>query len=138
MKSGRDLQIVTNNPLVKRCMEDWYAVTYRDVGHREVLIWARDLIYAGYRLYTHPVSGSVKPNETPYKSLVVSRRPESFSADQAELISAAVATYDAFPPRSRVDTRAVLEDFQLIDYTLLASALDFDAAAGLSKQPHQP
>ena len=80
MKSGRDLQIVTNNPLVKRCMEDWYAVTYRDVGHREVLIWARDLIYAGYRLYTHPVSGSVKPNETPYKSLVVSRRPESFSA----------------------------------------------------------
>ena len=41
-------------------------------------------------------------------------------------------------PRSRADTRAVLEDFQLIDYTLLASALDFDAAAGLSKQPHQP
>ena len=31
-------------------------------------------------------------------------------------------------------TQKVLEDFQLIDYTLLASALHFDAIAGLSNK----
>ena len=83
-------------------------------------------------LYTHPLSGSVKPNEMPYKSVAISRVPRKFEADQAEIIANAVVVYDKFKPLGRVLTEKILEDFQLVDYTLLSSGIGFDAVAGLS------
>lgn len=94
---------------------------------------ARDLVYAGHILYTHPLAGSVKPNETPYKSLIVSREPHGFDAQHGEMIASAIAVFDKFKPLGRTFPPSVLEDFQLIDYTLLAGAIGFDAQAGLSK-----
>ena len=82
----RDYLILTNNPLVVRCLDKWYAIAYEDVGYRDILVKARDLVYLGHTLYTHPLSGSVKPNETPYKSVVVSKVPHAFSPEQAEII----------------------------------------------------
>lgn len=41
--------------------------------------------------------------------------------------------FDKFTPKNRELTQKLLEDFQLIDYTLLCGALDYDAVAGLSK-----
>ena len=128
----RDYLILTNNPLVVRCLEKWYAITYEDVGYRDILVKARDLVYLGHTLYTHPLSGSVKPNETPYKSVVVSKVPHTFSPEQAEIMSNAVMAFDKFTPRKRVLSDKLREDFQLIDYTLLCGGIDFDAVAGLS------
>lgn len=138
MKSGKNLRIITNNPLVAGCMGPWYEVELCGGGHRDVLVKARDLVFAGYALLTHPISGSVKPNETPYKSIAVTRTAQNLDPSQAELVSNALATFDSFPQREQDYTPSVLEDFQLIDYTLLASALDFDAAAGLSNHPNHP
>ena len=128
----RDYLILTNNPLVVRCLEKWYAIAYEDVGYRDILVKARDLVYLGHTLYTHPLSGSVKPNETPYKSVVVSKVPHTFSPEQAEIMSNAVTAFDKFTPRKRVLTDKLREDFQLIDYTLLCGGIDFDAVAGHS------
>ena len=110
---------------------------FSECTYREILVKARDLIYAGHALYTHPLSGSVKPNETPYKSVVLSREPHGFSAEQAGIIAECILAADKFPPRARTLTEAVKRDFQLIDYTLLAGAVEFDAAAGLSKIQNQ-
>lgn len=138
MKDGRDFLIVTNNPLVVACMGDCYRMEFlKEASLRDVLVKARDRVYAGYTLYTHPLSGSVKPNETPYKSVVISQKPHGFSEEQAGIMSNAMITCDKFPPKDIVWTDKVLKDFQLIDYTLLAGALDFDAAAGLSKSQAQ-
>ena len=93
---------------------------------------ARDRVYAGHALYTHPLAGSVKPNETPYKSVVISRKPGAFDAEQGLLIENALAVCDKFPKRERILDEKVLEDLQLIDYTLLSGGIGFDAAAGLS------
>ncbi len=98
---------------------------------------ARDMVYAGHTLYTHPLSGSVKPNETPYKSVIVSIEPHGFNSDQGEIMANAIAVFDKFPPVSRVLSDQILADFQLIDYTLLAGAIDFDAAAGISNQSNR-
>ena len=134
IKSERDFLILTNNPLVFTCMSDRFRIVFSpELTYREILVKARDLVYIGHTLYTHPLSGSVKPNETPYKSVVVSRVPHVFSPEQAEIISNSIAAFDKFTPRSRVLSEQVQGDFQLIDYTLLAGAVDFDAAAGLSK-----
>lgn len=134
IKSGRAICIVTNNPLVETCMGASYDVRlFPESSYREILIRVRNLIYGGHRLYTHPLAGSVKPNETPYRSIVVSRRPGALCAEDVEMIANAVTAYDKFAPRQRPLTDALLQDLQLIDYVLLAGALDFDAAAGLSK-----
>ena len=129
MKNGRDFMIVTNNPLVEKVLSKYYEVRYLpEENYRAILITVRDLVYAGHKLYTHPLSGSVKPNETPYKSVVVSKVPHKMNADEAAIISNCVEAYDKFTP---------LGDFQLIDYTLLCGAVDYDAAAGLSKLDNQ-
>ena len=100
---------------------------------REILVEARDLVYAGHILYTHPLAGSVKPNETPYKSLIVSVEPHGFDADHAGLMANAIAVFDKFRPIGWELEERILRDFQLIDYSLLCGALNIDAAAGLSK-----
>ena len=135
MKSPLDITIITNNPLVVRCLGDYYEIDYREISFREILVTVRDLVYSGYELKTHPIAGSVKPNETPYKSIVISRNKKAFNMEHAELCANAIITFDKFKPIDWVLPERILQDFQLIDYTLLAGALDFDAAAGLSKLP---
>lgn len=134
--SPRDHLILTNNPLVPRCMEGKGEFTIRflpELSFRQVLVLARNMVYEGHTLYTHPLAGSVKPNETPYKSLIVSREAHGFDAQHGEMIASAIAVFDKFKPLGRTFPPSVLEDFQLIDYTLLAGAIGFDAQAGLSK-----
>lgn len=136
LHNPRDFLILTNNPLVPACMEGrgLYTVRFQpERSFREILVEARDLVYAGHVLYTHPLAGSVKPNETPYKSLIVSRKAHGFDAQHGEMIASAIAVFDKFKPLGRTFPPSVLEDFQLIDYTLLAGAIGFDAQAGLSK-----
>ena len=135
MESIFEYRIITNNPLVKRCVPQKYCVEFHEgIGYRDVLVLARDLVYAGHRLYTHPLAGSVKPNETPYKSIVVSRLPKKMDNDEAMLISSSIETFDKFKPIGWQLADRHLRDFQLIDYTLLCGALQIDALAGLSNR----
>ena len=132
----RDYLILTNNPMVKEHLEGRGRFTIRfepERSFREILVEARDLVYAGHILYTHPLAGSVKPNETPYKSLIVSVDPHGFDAEHGELMANAIAVFDKFKPIGWELEERILRDFQLIDYSLLCGALNIDAAAGLSK-----
>lgn len=70
-------KIVTNNPLVVRELTGQYTVEFVDGTYHDVLVALRDQIHKGHRLYSHPLSGSVKPNETPYKSVLISIKPQS-------------------------------------------------------------
>lgn len=133
----RDYLILTNNPLAVACMEGkgYFTFDYRpELSFRDVLVAARDLIYAGHILYTHPLAGSVKPNETPYKSIVVSKAAHGMNGEHAVLIANAIEVCDKFRKIDWSDNEQALQDFQLIDYTLLAGAIGFDAAAGLSNK----
>ena len=133
----RDYLILTNNPLVVECMEGrgYYTIRYLpEAGFREILVMARDMVYAGHILYTHPLAGSVKPHETPYKSLIVSIEPHGMDNDHAILVANAIEVCDKFQHLDWSENEQAMKDFQLIDYTLLAGAIGFDAAAGLSNK----
>jgi len=136
MESVLEYRIITNNPMVARCVPKDYMIDFmEDLTYREILVTVRDLVYAGHKLYTHPLAGSVKPNETPYKSIVISRKPKKqMDMDEAMIIASSVDTFDKFTPRKRVLTEQMYKDFQLIDYTLLCGALGLDALAGLSNK----
>lgn len=134
MKSPHRIRIITNNPLVKTVLSDYYKVEfYEDLSYRDILVKVRDLVYSGYELLTHPMAGSVKPNETMYKSIVVGTDVKGVEIEHCNLMMNAMITCDKFKPTGVQYADYHRWDFQMIDYTLLCSALDFDAIAGLSK-----
>lgn len=66
--------VVTNNPLVAEKWPNEAQLVDGDPGC--VFAAVRDLVHRGHRLLTHPLAGSVKPNESPYRSVIVTREPE--------------------------------------------------------------
>lgn len=81
--------IITNNPLVKEKLGEDYHVVYEELSYEDTLKKVQKMIFR-YRLLTHPLSGSVKPNETPYKSVMLSETPEgSWMHRQRQIIASA-------------------------------------------------
>ncbi len=127
--------ILTNNPLVAARLKDEFFVDYRaECTGREILIAVRDAVYMGHTLYTHPLAGSVKPGETPYKSVVISCVPRKFEVSRAEMIANAIITFDGVKQQNRILSEKILRDFQLIDYALLCSGIGVDAAASFGQR----
>ncbi len=71
----KDFRIITNNPLVREKLGQDYQVEFYECSYEDILEKVKDEVYRGCKLLTHPLSGSVKPNETPYKSVMVSIPP---------------------------------------------------------------
>ena len=119
-----DLLVVTNNPLVFEKLSSRFPVLYFEKDtYREVLIRSRDLIHKGHRLLTHPLSGSVKPNETPYKSVGLTRQTAGLDMESLEIMENAIAACDKFRVKYPQMDESMKADFALIDYTLFTSGL---------------
>ena len=121
--SRKSYMILTNNPLVLEKLKDTHNVIYKDISYEELLKEVRDRIHEGHLLLTHPLSGSVKPNETPYKSVMISERKEEMDSRSLSLIENALQACRKFEDKSGRYEAKVYEDFQLIDWTLLESGL---------------
>ena len=115
--------IITNNTLVKEKLGKDYHVEYEDLSFEDTLKKVRDRIYQGHRLLTHPLSGSVKPNETPYKSVMISEKPEELDMQAMRIIESAIQTCAKFQFKSDKYRPEIYDDFRLIDCTLIESAL---------------
>lgn len=115
--------VITNNPLVRSRLDDTHEVIYLELSYEELLKVVRDRIYEGHRLLTHPLSGSVKPKETPYKSVLISERKEKVDGESVRLIKNAILVCQKFQDKSKYYKEEVYKDFQLVDWTLLESGL---------------
>jgi len=133
----KDYLIFTNNPLIVDCLQGkgpWTIDYHPELKFRDVLVHVRDMVYAGHILYTHPLSGSVKPNETPYKSVIVSVEAHGMDNDHAIMIANAIEVTDKFQVLDWSHSEQAMKDFRLIDYTLICGAIGFDALSGLSNK----
>lgn len=119
----KDFIIITNNPLVKDRLGQEYEVDFAEISYEEVLKKVRNFVYNKHELLTHPLSGSVKPNETPYKSVMVAKNPDRYHMESMEIIDRAIASVPKFEFKSDKYAEDVYEDFRYIDYTLISSAL---------------
>lgn len=117
-------QIVTNNPYVRDEFSDDYEVLFLDCSIREVMIYVRDMCLSGYQLLTHPLSGSVKPGETPYKSVLMSLHKGKADVSGFRIAEAAALACDKFEGMKKHWSPCVLDDFQLVDYTLISSGIE--------------
>ena len=84
---------------------------------------ARDRVHQGAKLLSHPLSGSVKPGETPYKSIILTMGKGDVDEQSLRLIENAILACAKFQQRCDRYRPAVDLDCRLIDWTLLEGAL---------------
>ena len=118
--------IITNNAIANENFKDKYKVDYIEGSLMEVLKTARDYIHKGYILLTHPLSGSIKPNETPYKTIAVSEKQgDVVDLDSLMLIENSIETAAKLLVNKQIKpwNERVLNDFMVIDFDLIKNAL---------------
>jgi len=120
------LLLVTNNEKVREKFGSLCTLQYVEGGHVDVLIHVRDLVHQGHKLLTHPLAGSVKPNETPFRSVALDDASGALDLESLELIEAALNVCRQFPPRFHRGEDApadMREDFAEIDFRLIDGAI---------------
>ncbi|MDD2426547.1 MAG: GrdX family protein [Eubacteriales bacterium] len=124
--------VVTNNPLVKEQLDETVGVCYfSEDSHRDLLERVRDFVHKGYRILTHPLAGSVKPWETPYRSVMITaKREEKTDLFSLEMIEQAIFALEKSKARPVTLNEKVLADFQIVDFSLIQSALPSAEAHG--------
>jgi hypothetical protein len=117
--------VVTNNPLVKENYEKNVFIEYYEVDLLSLLEKVRDKIHLGYRLLTHPLSGSVKPNETPYKTIIISKE-DKLDNDSLVMIENSILTTKKLLSCKKTPNwqQKILEDFQVVDLSLIQGAIE--------------
>ncbi|MCP1103411.1 hypothetical protein M2454_002497 [Aequitasia blattaphilus] len=118
-----DYIIITNNPMVVEEFGTEKEIEFYDVDYENILVKVRDKIYKGHELLSHPLSGSVKPGETPYKSIMVSKRVGSLEEKYVKLIESSIQTVGKFSFKPTINDQKTLKDLQVVDRTLLNSAI---------------
>lgn len=126
-----NFRVITNNPKVYRVYAKTCLVEYQKVSYQEVLLQVRHYVQQGCRILSHPLSGSVKPGEMPYKSIMISSQAAGIVDMESELlIEQCLAVCNSFSDEGRRWPACVLDDFQYIDYTLIASAVESARSLG--------
>ena len=121
--------LVTNNRLCFEKYKDRVRVAYLEDGsYLDVLVRARDYVQKGSRIETHPMAGSIKPNQTPFRSVLLSDR----KMDGDELIENELMIEDAVlmtrkflsdhPVRNWDES--ITDDFRQVDLELISGAID--------------
>lgn len=121
------LFIVTNNPMSKEKFEGKYKVEFIDVPQLDILKKVRNYIHKGNRILTHPLMGSVKPNETPYRTVCVSVEVvDGVDLQSLEIIENSIVTTEKFLRDFNTPqwSEKILADFQLIDSDLIDHAIN--------------
>lgn len=119
--------IITNNPYVNEKYKDRFEMNYKeDLNYLQILDFLRDRIHEGHKLLTHPLSGSIKPNETPYKTIMISKEKGSLDSDGLMIVEESIATAKKFMTNKPTPdwVERVLDDFRVIDLSLIENVID--------------
>ena len=123
--------VVTNNPMVRAHLPvndlqfQWVEGEYEDV-----LKEVRNKVHGGYQLLTHPLAGSVKPYETPYRTVLLSVQPSTLHLSSLGVLEQAFTLLGSFKGRDgslhslRTYQEEHLPDLQLVDYELMKNAIN--------------
>lgn len=119
--------LVTNNPSVRDKFDNGFQMHYLEgKDYISVLEYIRDRIHEGHELLTHPLSGSIKPNETPYKSVIISAKKGNLDSSGLQIIEDSIVSARKFitnrPTPDWPDH--VLEDFMIIDLSLMENVIE--------------
>ncbi len=114
--------IWTNNPRVLR-EKPLENILFFDESMASLFLRIRDAVHKGWVLRSHPLSGSVRPSETPFKSVLM-EEGHTLDFDSLALIEAAIATEKKTrETRHYLLDEAAREDAMLVDLSLIQNAI---------------
>lgn len=119
------MKLITNNPkFIEENLKD-IGIEYLDVSYIDILRKVRDYVHENWEIVTHPLYGSVKPNETIYRTIVI-KENNSLDITSVNLISDAILTFKKFRNNREVPqwTDRVKDDFSVIDHDLIINAIN--------------
>lgn len=118
-------RVLTNNSLVKEKYGEYLDITIIDGQYIDVLKSARDMVHKGSKLITHPLMGSIKPNETPYRSIILSEGT-GLDVQSLTIIESSIESTEKFQRDNKPPcwSEKILDDFRFIDLRLFESALN--------------
>lgn len=116
--------IVTNNPMITSDLTK-VPIRFKEIEYVQVLSLVRELIVDEKMiLVTHPLSGSIKPNETKYKSIILEEsKQRMIDLASLEMIESAQAVYEKFNEINQRPnwSEKILKDFAWIDFYIMQS-----------------
>ena len=118
--------IITNNKDIYLEYKDKFELIFsEDYSYKNILEITRSNIHEGRKLLTHPLSGSVKPNETPFKTIIISKEKGELDYQSLEMIEESIIVFDKFSANKETPnwTEKVLEDFRVIDFSLIENVI---------------
>ncbi|OJG85252.1 hypothetical protein RV13_GL001054 [Enterococcus raffinosus] len=127
---GRDelMNVITNNPKVKEKIGKKSSIHFVKGEYRDVLDEVkRQIIEEHICLLSHPLSGSIKPNETYYMTIFTSETTSQYiDIESLEYIESAIEVYEKFIKNKQRPnwSLAVLQDFSFVDFYIAQSTLD--------------
>lgn len=124
-----DKIIITNNSKVFEKYTKLYNVTFLENGsYTDVLNKTRDIIHTGCKLLTHPMAGSLKPNQTPYKSVIVGKGENNLKTDcdSVVLIENSLDAANKFLKFKKTPkwNEKILNDFKTVDLSLIENVVN--------------
>ncbi|MEG1930273.1 MAG: GrdX family protein [Anaerovorax sp.] len=123
------VMLITNNNKVFENYEDQAEIIFLAEGtYMDVLYKARDYVHKGYQLLSHPLSGSLKPNQTPYKSIVLENHTSDMEQchESIMFMENSIESAEKFLSYKRTPnwTDKVKEDFKTIDLSFLQGSIN--------------
>ncbi len=124
--------LITNNHRVVDAYSKKYNVEVVDGDYLAVIEKVRDYIHSGHVLLSHPLSGSIKPGETPFKTIMISKGSDDFASEI--MIGDAFLIAKRMIEESKVKeyTEKLLDDFSVVDFDVITSAIESHTQFGIN------
>lgn len=123
----KDVFLITNNPMVRDFLE---SLVYKFIMGNTMDVYeeVRNMIHKNYVLLTHPLISSLKPNETPYRTVALSTKAQNtLDIDSLMYIEKAIETSEKFlkikPLSIETISEELLNDFQVVDFSIIENAI---------------
>lgn len=91
----------------------------------DILEITKKKLQEGFALATHPLCGSIKPNETPYRSILINETKE-IDMNGIIILDEAIETYKKFQNNLKTPLwiDRVLVDFRTIDCNIMTQTIE--------------
>ncbi len=119
--------ILTNNSKVNDKYKSKFEIEFIEKsGYLNILFEARNMIYRGYRLLTHPMSSSLKPNQTKFRSIILQKNQNNLDTESILMIERAIESAEKFLKFKKTPDwdEKILDDFRTVDMSIIEGVLN--------------
>ena len=122
----KEYLIVTNNKKLINKYDEHNIEIIKERTIEKIFKKTRDLIHKGYTLISHPLAGSVKPYQNPYRSIIL-KNGDQLDYQSLKNYENSYYKYQQFKTDKENNiklSKKIKDDYQTIDLALIDSALE--------------